>query len=312
LSYDYTSKKENVNHLVDHFLTKTLTMFKYEGLPPSIPEDELEKLLQNKGFCFITENDKKELIAFEGSLSGQEKDFYQRPTKIIITNPLFSKTLDLTEGVLFKNDTLSNGVLWLVEKYSSLINETDISMMFGNYNSRIQTLISASDDTTIESAKEYLSKIQEGELGVIAESKLFESLKVSPSSSNSKKDLTDLIELQQYFKATLFNELGLNANYNMKRERLTDDEVQANTDNLRPFIDNMLLEREKAVQELNKKYNLEVKVSFSSVWEENYNQEAEAEEIEEPKDNEEIKGLLHDILNFLTSPEEQEEQEGSV
>ena len=67
-------------------------------------------------------------------------------------------------------------------------------------------------------------------------------------------------------KATAYNEIGLNANFNMKRERLNQNEVDLNTSILIPLADDMLEERKKAVELINEKYGLNISVDLSSVW----------------------------------------------
>ena len=297
--YTYTNKQANVDDFVRLMQNKTLTMFDYTGLPDSLPALELEKLLQGSGYAVLTNEYEGKLTAFNASLSGQNKDVYNRPTQAVIANPLYNGKVDLDKNaVLIKNDDKQQGLMWLFEKYGAMINETDISMIVLNFNKRIQTLISANDDATVESACAYLEKVVNGELGVIGESKLFDSLKVSPTSTNQSNSTTDLVELQQYLKATLFNEIGMNAPYNMKRERLTDDEVQANTDNLRPLVDNMLRNRQKGLKKVNELFNTNISVDFGSIWK----IEAPDADDAEVSSEDDTNSVVHDILDYLTSP----------
>ena len=86
--------------------------------------------------------------------------------------------------------------------------------------------------------------------------------------------ITQLIELIQYYKASMYNELGLNANYNMKRERLNLGEVSMNVDVLLPYVDNMLKERQNAVEKINAMFDTEISVKLASSWgleRDNYN-----------------------------------------
>ena len=78
--------------------------------------------------------------------------------------------------------------------------------------------------------------------------------------------LTELFEFEQYLKASLFNEIGLSANYNMKRERLTKSEVECNTDNLYPLPDEMLSSRREAIDKINNLFGTDILVEFSSSW----------------------------------------------
>ena len=138
-------------------------------------------------------------------------------------------------------------------------------MILANINKRYTTLISANDDNTVTSAKLFLKNIFDGKQGVIAENKLFDSLKVNPNTDDSRT-LKDLIEFEQYIKASFYNEIGLSANYNMKKERITKEEFTTNSDSLYPLVDDMLNIRRKALEEINKLFDLEIKVDFNSSW----------------------------------------------
>ena len=146
------------------------------------------------------------------------------------------------------------------------MNENEMTMLLATVNKRIQHLLSANDDNTIESAKNFLKKVFDGEIGVIGESKLFESLKVNTTSATSQVSMKDLFEYEQYLKASMYNEIGLSANFNMKRERLSSSEVEANTDNLYPLVDDMLKSRREGLEKVNEMFGLDIQVEFNSSW----------------------------------------------
>ena len=135
-------------------------------------------------------------------------------------------------------------------------------------------LISASDDKTKQSAEEFLRKIQDGDFSIIGENAFFKGVNMQTAPTTNSVYITQLIELIQYYKASMYNELGLNANYNMKRERLNLGEVSMNVDVLLPYVDNMLKERQDAVEKINAMFDTEISVKLSSSWgleRDNYN-----------------------------------------
>lgn len=273
IPWDRTEKDVNVRNQVLYMLNRSLLMFRYHGLPESIPAIELERILQTNGYAGITEVN-GELYALYGGLGGMY-DAYGRPTIMTVANPWlkFNATLKIGEEVtLMRNDTMMMGLIPIYSKYTTIMNENEITMVLASISKRVNNLISVSDDNTAESARVYLKKLEEGDLGYIFESKLFESLKTSPMGSGGHVQLTELIELQQYLKASMYNEIGLNANFNMKRERLNSSEVEMNSDNLYPLVDNMLEHRRLALEEINKKYGLNITVEFNSSWDYRINQ----------------------------------------
>lgn len=288
--YDFRQKDRNLNYFIQYMLTRTLQMFHYSGLPETIPAEELEKLLQVNGFAFITEVEGN-LYAFDGSLGG-EQGVYGEATEIVISSPAlrYNKTLNIKEdGVLITNDFLKLGLIPLISRYGTILNENEITMILATINKRVNNHIAVSDDNTAESARKYLEKLEAGELGYIMENRLYESLKSISSSDNNSTRLTDLIELQQYTKASLYNELGLNSNFNMKKERLITKEVEINSNSIYPYVDNMLNCRIKGLEAMNEKYNLEATVEFTSSW-------AEREQVPELEEvHEDMKEELEDV-----------------
>ena len=98
--------------------------------------------------------------------------------------------------------------------------------------------------------------------------------------------LTNLIESMQYYKASFFNELGLNANYNMKRESINSGESQLNNDALLPLIDDMLNNRKRCAEEVNKRFGTHITVGFASSWEDNQIELANEQKEQESSKNE--------------------------
>ncbi len=258
-------KDTAVNDFITRMLLKTNCMFKYDNLPVSIPASELERIVQTNGYCFVTDIDGK-LYGLAGTLGG-ELDEYDRPTDITVANTglnLF-KTFKLTEGVLVKNDSFNTSLLNLIGKYGVLSTDTLITLNLASVLCRVTYLISAQDDKTKASADMFLNKILDGDFSVIGCNSFFEGVKLQ-TTNDTNTYIARLIELLQYYRAQLFNELGINSNWNMKRERLNLGEIEMNTDAIKPYVDNMFTCRVEAVKELNKRYNLNISVNYNSSW----------------------------------------------
>lgn len=289
-------KDTAVTEFMANTLAKTQSMFEYEGLPDSIPQKELERLLQTTGNAFVTSVDGV-LYALTGGKGG-EPDVYGRATLYTVANPALklNKTYDIQkDGVLIENDSNGESLLPLIGRYAVLHTDGLISLNTASILTRITMLISASDDKTKQSADEFLCKIQDGEFSIIGENAFFKGVNMQTAPTTNSVYITQLIELIQYYKASMYNELGLNANYNMKRERLNLGEVSMNVDVLLPYVDNMLKERQNAVEKINAMFGTDISVRLASSWgleRENYNAlaadlSASAETTEDPDPTEE-------------------------
>lgn len=260
-------KDTAVTEFIANTLAKTQSMFEYEGLPDSIPQKELERLLQTTGNAFVTSVDGV-LYALSGGKGG-EPDVYGRATLYTVANPALklNKTYDIQkDGVLIENDSNGESLLPLIGRYAVLHTDGLISLNTASILTRITMLISAGDDKTKQSADEFLRKIENGEFSIIGENAFFKGVNMQTAPTTNSVYITQLIELIQYYKASMYNELGLNANYNMKRERLNLGEVSMNVDVLLPYVDNMLKERQNAVEKINEMFDTEISVKLASSW----------------------------------------------
>lgn len=266
----YSKDKETIANTIGiSILNRMQSAFKWDGLPDTIPQKWLELQLMSQGFSFITKVG-DDLYAFTGGLGG-EPDVYYQPTICVVSNPAlkFNKTCKIgTDGVLINNDTMRVGLIPLIGKYAGLLTENTITMRIADIMARTTNIISAGDDNTLESVKTYLQELEKGTLGVIQQNPFLneDDLKVQPAASSTGTRITDLIEVEQYLKASMYNELGLQANYDMKRESINSNEAQLNDDVLQPLIDNMLTERKNACDELNKMFGTNISVKLNSAW----------------------------------------------
>lgn len=264
----YVKNKDTaVMAFIENTLAKTQAMFVYEGLPDTVPAEELERLLQTEGNAFFAEVN-GDLYALQGAAGG-EPDPYNRPAIYTVANPALklNKSYKIgVDGIFIKNDTNGNSLLPIIGKFAVLYTDGIISLNTASILTRITMLISASDDKTKQSADEFLKKILDGDFSVIGENAFFKGVNMQTAATSNTQYITQLVELVQYYKANMLNELGLNANYNMKRERLNTGEVAMNVDVLLPYVDNMLHERQKALKKVNEMFGTEITVRLGSSW----------------------------------------------
>ena len=287
--YQITNKENSLYDFTLSILNRTLGMFEYKNLPKTLPQVEIEKRLQTKGHATIYQY-KNNLYVTTGSLNGQENSPYNEPTHVNINIPAFNLSQRLEIGkqcVVIYNDDMKTGLLDTISKHGTLMIENEITMLLSTYNARIQTLISAGTDQTISDAQKYLSQIIDGNLGIIGENAFFSDLKTHNAQSAAKQDITQLIQLQQFFKSDLYNELGLSSLNNMKKERMNIDEVNANNDNIYPYVDGMLRNRMEGLKMVNKLFNGNIEVDFSSTWKDKADNrntpKEEPNKVDEPK-----------------------------
>ena len=261
-------KKDLIDLYTKTMLNRTQKMFKYNGLPETIPQEDLELILQTFGSATIAQVDGK-LYAFRSSLGGLPNAYY-RPTLSIVANPFlkFNKTLEIDKDcVVIRNDPLYAGLIPIIEKNSYLLAEADISFKFAAINIRVPAIIGAPNDNIKEEAKSFLRQVEEGaELGVIGDDDFFGRIQVY-DYAKAEYGIQHLIELKQYIIGTFYQDIGIRSSFNMKREAINEAEAGMSDAILFPLCDLMLEERKKGLEKVNSMFGTNITVEFDSVWE---------------------------------------------
>lgn len=289
---DILNKPAGIHQYVNYMLDRTNKMFEWKNLPETIPARVLETYLQVNGYAAfvyvesqlpipfpVNRTFKPGVYIFFGGIGG-ERDIYYRPTTFIAANPRLSQSLqcpiiyDLDSVsdslpdscVIMRNDSNYMGLLPLFSRYAAQMVENDISIRSAQINARAQVGISVNSNNEAESARKYLDDLEAGKLAVLGKSAFLDGISVANVSTQSANVIIQLIELQQYLKASWFNELGLNANFNMKREYISREEIGSQTDVLLPLVDDMLECRRRACEIINALFDLNISVEKNSAW----------------------------------------------
>lgn len=258
-----------LQNFINDMLCRCYAMFDYKNLPNTIQKQDIEKYLLLNGHCIFTKEN-NDFYVFNGDFTGIE-NVYHRLHKYIVVNIALNlnkeyETENNADCVLIQNDSERQGFFHLFSKYGIMLNDCEISLNMLSVLNRIPYLITSADEKTKSNAELFLNKIKNGDFSIIADNAFLESLKSIPLNNTNNNQINNLMELNQYIKASAFNSIGLNANWNSKRERLNTSEISLNEDSLTPLIENMLYSRQQAIKAINEKYGLNIEVDLCNVW----------------------------------------------
>lgn len=254
-----------------NMMLRTLQMFEWKGLPETIPQRHLELTLQTRGHIgFIRVNSK--LYAIHGGLGGVPNENYM-PSNYIISNPylkLVANMYNIYENknvVVLPNDDLYRGLMDILSFHSELLTEINLTKRAISIIKRAPVALTAPTDNAKADIDDFMADLEEGEIGSIFDKNFLQNINAIPMDANGSHNIiTQLLEMEQYQKAALFNDLGMQMNYNMKRETITSSEAQLGEGSLLPLPDNMLAVRKKACEELKEVFDVDISVDFSSQW----------------------------------------------
>lgn len=282
---DLTDKNAGVRYYCEQFLSRTLQMFRYPVIPESIPKRDLELLFQVNGFAVLTKVTKGDdgigrvdlengtPYAFFGGLGGMLNEYYN-PTIATVSNPFLNFSATLTDGVdcvIIYNDSMHAGLTDIFRRYATQLVENDISLNIADINARIVALFETDNDIAKKGVEEFMKSIKAGKLAAASTKPFFDGIRAIPyATGGSTNTITQLIEFEQYLKAGVLNDVGLNANYNMKREAINSTEAQMGTDALLPLTDDMLFNRRYGFKRAKDVLNLDFECEFGSAWEDRH------------------------------------------
>ena len=295
------SRKENITRYnMNNMLRRTLKMFKWKNLPDTITQRYMEIVIQTRGMIgFIKNNDN--YYALWGTLGGIPNWEYM-PSQFIVSNPYLNLNANRYEiygenkdVVVIPNDSLYQGMLPILSYHSELLTEINLTKRMVQITSRFPVVFFAPDNNTKNDIEDYIKSLEDGDIKAIFDRNLMRDVKSLPVNEGKASNLmTQILETEQYQKAALFNDVGLQLNYNMKRETITSSEAQLGEGALLPLPDDMMECRKKACKEIKELFGLEIDVEFDSAWR-NLRISIEVEIDKELKDSQEKKEIEKDV-----------------
>lgn len=281
-------KPQIIANYIDYMLIKCLSMFEWKGLPESIPADMFELGLMKFGKLGIKKVGNG-MYALFGNDGGKMTPYYF-PKQMTIANPWvgdgFSGTFTDNENfVIFRNDPLRKGLMPLFFERASMIAECDLTIIFGLWHERMNNPMIANNDKEKEDCELYIKNAIDGKKITPIVSKAFiEGQKQSHFENMGQQSgyLKDIMEIRQYYSASWNHDVGLQSNYNMKREAINGNESGMNVDVLLPLVDQMKKTRKEDSKKVNQIFGENWEVDLSSAWKER--REMMKQEQEEKKD----------------------------
>lgn len=241
--------------LYDRFRLLMVNQFKWNGPEElNIQERHIENYLFDNGYCLFFEDKLNGKLCLPCYGAGKQ-NVYGDFVKYTATGFNYTETVKAEDSVLIENNKLrmptNKAVLYFVTRLYELTRTMDVNVK----QLRLQTLFSATDKNIL-TVKKIIDEIEKYNWAIITDSAMSpeEIVKAIPTGVKPlTAELTDRYNAVMNEALTYF---GINNANTDKRERLITDEANANNQ----FIDScaqMFLEaRQRACEEINKKFGL--------------------------------------------------------
>lgn len=265
IGYKSLSKALNDRILTDYFYRLMLiskALFKWENLPNGIDEKWIERYLFTEGACIFY---KDPTLGFMVAKMGENGmlNAYDEPTDVFpyATNYEYTgeQLINNANCVIIRNNDDMLPTAPTIQLYAYKLTNIDRTIDTNIMAMKMPIIVKCTDKQKL-SLKQAMNQRNDNEPVIYADKSLN-----TEEISVLKTDAPIVFDKLQIQKHAVWNEcmtfLGVN-NANMdKRERLVDDEVQANNEQVQASEDVMLKARERACELINKMFGTNIKVS---------------------------------------------------
>lgn len=236
-----------------------LQRFDFQNIPDTWELDYFLTHLFVDGTICVTDTSAG-VLALKCGLTGI--GIFEQPTECIIANPVlgnFRRSIgEDCEIVRIQYDYM--GVGWIIERYATLLAMCDSGIAVNLLNTKATYVFGATSKQQAETFKAIYDKITMGEPAVFTTTDnaglMKEQLFTMPAKENYIAD--DVQLLKRKIVNEFLTDIGINNTNLDKRERLTNDEVNANNDevlaNIQHWYDNII----EGITKANKMFGLDI------------------------------------------------------
>lgn len=274
--YDVADVSSGYDYWFYKLLNYCLGIYKYTGLPSSLPAREVLMNLIMTGHAVIFQN-KSELVTTKTVL--YDFDMYYRPTKATYGNVrIFSRQLKLgedaevvylnhIEGNVLTNQAVDSGLRSFILRYARQLADIESTANIYAVNMRLQSFPVASDDITRDQVENFYKKIALGEKAVIMDNMILEMFRnVEVANRITNDTLNDILIARDKVLANFFQDIGIKYRQEQKKAQLTEDEVEADEQILVIDVEQMCEVQQEGFDRVNDMFGTDIRVQINPIY----------------------------------------------
>lgn len=268
--------------LLEHFKNLTMSIFEWDNLPTGLKSEYIEKKLFERGSLFFYKDEKLKELCLPFSNSAN-LNVYEEPESVYVTGHNFHNTVKFEDGVVIKNNPLKIPTIKQVSFWLEHIVDVLSAFKVNLNHSKTPYVISGTKEQML-TMKNLLEQITGNDVAIFVDKSLSELATLDLKQTGVTYIGSQLLDAYDRLEDKLLTFLGINNANTSKRERLVVDEVNSNNDEIENNLDTFFTSRKKAVEEINKKFGLNITVEINQNYvkhmKEKVSHETEMEETE--------------------------------
>lgn len=260
-------RAECFNFWLNKMLRVAVSSIKWQGFPDEVDTVYLEKVLNMNGSAICVNDDVlNEIIVGTNSSTGTiDKYGYPNSRSITLANGEFIQ-YDKENSVIIYNNSLRVSDWNIIEAMARRLADLDVVIRVNCNLQKTVPLIPTTESQRL-SVDNIMQQIDGGNLFVPVDARAFDlvTFKDALIMDNAKTFTADqIISIQSSIWFRFLTMMGINNAYSEKKERLIQSEVASNEDEIYIYRRDRLNARERAANEINRKFGLDLKVMYFS------------------------------------------------
>lgn len=253
------------SYYVRALFRKAMSIYELDGIPEYWDVDYLLSVLLSQGFIAITDTEMG-VLPLRCGVSGV--NVFNHPTTVIIANPILGnleRTIDET-AALIKISYDYRGILDIVYKYAYMLAECDCSISVNLMNSKVAFIGLVESKQAANSMKAMYDMISKGEPAVFVKGTQINQDTILYNHVKENFVASDIQILKRKIMSEFLTEIGVNNANTDKRERLTDNEVEANDSEIQLNAGYWLDNIREGFTKANEMFNLNLSISLKDTY----------------------------------------------
>lgn len=267
-----SEKVDSENIIFNNILKRCLSIFKIENLPETLNERVLLlSFFINESYGILEYNGV--LRNVYGGYSGT-LDFYGYPTEYLWTTGVESGNTKLSDMVVGHSNKLWFPIVFIIDYYSRLLANMDVSLKIASVNTRIVDIYRATTDVDQKRIDKIFKDIENGIVNhsYLTDMTLDKLLKDDKglipftTKSGDSQYIPMLLQAYDSLFARLCREIGINISVPVKKAQVNSLEIYGYENYSQLCLSEMLDSFTEFFDRVNEKYNTNISVKLSKAF----------------------------------------------
>ena len=258
-------------YYMDMLFRKCMSIYRFNNVPENWDYDYFVSVLLSQGLICVTDT-ALGVIPLRCGVSGV--NVYNHPTTANIANCVLGnleRTIDDDCTIIKMSHTYRSDIMPICDRYATLLSECDSSISVNLMNSKVAFIALCSSKQVAQSMRKMYDEISAGNPAVFVKGDQINGDNILYNHVKENFIASDIQILKRKLMSEFLTEIGVNNTNTDKRERLTDNEVEANNGEIQLnagyWFDNI----KEGIDQTNKMFGLNLEVELKNT----FNQEQE-------------------------------------